>query len=377
MKKFDSIRPYADAEVQAVLSRLINDKDVIKAFIAASKYKGISKYPLSSIFIKRILKKKIQDIQSVKEYQSIFESLVKEMIETKTSGFVCNGFRNLKKNESYLFISNHRDIAIDPALLNFVLHSNDHKTTNIAVGNNLMSEKWASDLMRLNKSFIIDRTGKSKREIYQGLHLASEYIEDSLLEKNDSIWIAQKQGRAKDGIDETDPALLKMIHLANRKSISICDYFNSLNFIQIAVSYEFDPNDAYKAKEVYAKKANQEYTKSHREDLESIANGISGQKGLIELNIGKTIKFNEESYNACAQLITNSIHKLYKLLPSNFAACDIQKIPYSIEHDFSAEQINSAKNTLNERAEGMEPEIRALLFQQYSNPVIEKEKAIS
>ncbi|MDB4253127.1 1-acyl-sn-glycerol-3-phosphate acyltransferase, partial [Gammaproteobacteria bacterium] len=294
MKRFDSIRPYTDSEVQSVLQELSRNKDVVKAFISASKYSYLTKAPFSNLIVSKILQSKIKDIHTIKDYQSIFENLVSNMIDTKTSGFTCNGFENIEPDKAYLYISNHRDITVDPALLNFMLHQNNYKTTNIAVGNNLMSEAWASDLMRLNKSFIIDRTGKSKREIYQGLNLASEYIEDSILDKSEPIWIAQKQGRAKDGIDETDPALLKMIHLIKRKSIRINDYFNSLCFIPVAVSYEFDPNDLFKANELYALKKNQEYIKSDREDLNSIANGISGQKGLVNLNIGPPIIFKED-----------------------------------------------------------------------------------
>ena len=374
MKRFDSIRPYTDSEVQSVLQELSTNKDVVKAFISASKYSYLTRAPFSSLIVSKILQSKIKDIHTIKDYQSIFENLVSNMIDTKTSGFTCNGFENIEPDKAYLYISNHRDITVDPALLNFMLHQNNYKTTNIAVGNNLMSEVWASDLMRLNKSFIIDRTGKSKREIYQGLNLASEYIEDSILDKSEPIWIAQKQGRAKDGIDETDPALLKMIHLIKRKSIRINDYFNSLCFIPVAVSYEFDPNDLFKANELYALKKNQEYIKSDREDLNSIANGISGQKGLVNLNIGPPIIFKEDDYETCARLISQSILKLYKLQPSNFAACDIQNINYTLDCNFSNNQIQLAKDYLEERTETLKPGIKALLLQQYSNPVLQKEK---
>ena len=178
MQRFDSIRPYTDSEVQSVLQQLSINNDVVKAFISVSKYKYLAKIPFSRLLISKILQNKIKDIHTVKEYQSIFKNLVDDMIQNKTSGFTCDGFNNIQSNKAYLYMSNHRDITVDPALLNFMLHKNNLKTTNIAVGNNLMSEAWASDLMRLNKSFIIDRTGKSKREIYQGLNLASEYIGD-------------------------------------------------------------------------------------------------------------------------------------------------------------------------------------------------------
>jgi hypothetical protein len=373
VKRFDSIRPYTDSEVQTVLQQLSKNSDVVRAFISATKFSFLTKIPFGNWLVSKILQAKINNIHTIKEYQSIFENLVSNMIDSKTSGFACNGFENIKPNKSYLYISNHRDITVDPALLNFMLHQNNFKTTNIAVGNNLMSEAWASDLMRLNKSFIIDRTGKSKREIYQGLNLASEYIGDSILEKNEPIWIAQKQGRAKDGIDKTDPALLKMIHLINRKSIPISDYFNSLCFIPVAVSYEFDPNDLFKANELYAIKIQQKYIKTDKEDLNSIANGISGQKGLVNLNIGSHIKFIDNSYEACAQLISRSILDLYQLQPSNFAACEIQNIKHTLECNFSEEQIDFAKEYLETRTKGLEPGIKALLLEQYSNPVMQKE----
>lgn len=373
MKRFDSIRPYTDSEVQTVLQQLSTNSDVVRAFISATKFSFLTKIPFGNWLVSKILQAKINNIHTIKDYQSIFENLVSNMIDSKTSGFACNGFENIKPNKSYLYISNHRDITVDPALLNFMLHQNNFKTTNIAVGNNLMSEAWASDLMRLNKSFIIDRTGKSKREIYQGLNLASEYIGDSILEKNEPIWIAQKQGRAKDGIDKTDPALLKMIHLINRKSIPISDYFNSLCFIPVAVSYEFDPNDLFKANELYAIKIQQKYIKTDKEDLNSIANGISGQKGLVNLNIGSPINFIDNSYEACAQLISRSILDLYQLQPSNFAACEIQNIKHTLECNFSEEQIDFAKEYLETRTKGLEPGIKALLLEQYSNPVMQKE----
>jgi hypothetical protein len=130
-----------------------------------------------------------------------------------------------------------------------------------------MNEAWASDLMRLIKVLLLIELANLKEKFIKVLTLASEYIEDSLLDKQEPIWIAQKQGRAKDGIDETDPALLKMIHLNNRKTSDIDEFFNSLSFVPVAVSYEFDPNDIYKANEIFALQMQNEYIKSDREDL--------------------------------------------------------------------------------------------------------------
>ena len=164
-----------------------------------------------------------------------------------------------------------------------------------------------------------------------------------------------------------------MIHLNNRKNTSVNEFFNTLNFVPVAVSYEFDPNDIYKANEMFALKKQNQYIKSDREDLNSINNGISGYKGLVTLSIGKPIDFSENNYDACAQLITKKILKLYKLQPSNFAACEILNLSHNQSHEFSNKKIQYAKNYLITKTQNLEPGIRELLLKQYSNPVIQKE----
>ena len=172
---------------------------------------------------------------------------MEKIIADSSSGFTYEGMEKLQQNTPYLFISNHRDITLDPAFLNLALHKNDFSTVNIAVGSNLMNQKWAADLMRLNKSFIIPRSGSSKREIYRSLNLVSEFIFNKLTVDNESIWIAQREGRAKDGRDITDPAILKMIHLSKRKELPVSNFFNHVNVVPVSISYEFDPNDLNKA----------------------------------------------------------------------------------------------------------------------------------
>ena len=156
MNKFDSIRPYKDHEVNEVLKNLCRNKELIKVLLASKKYPFIAKLPLSKKIISLILINKVKNISSISEYQNIFEGIVSNVVDNSIDKFTVSGLENLNKNKSYLFISNHRDITLDSALLNLTLHRNNFKTTNNAVGNNLMNEKWASDLMRLNKSFIID-----------------------------------------------------------------------------------------------------------------------------------------------------------------------------------------------------------------------------
>ena len=212
MNKFDSIRPYRDNEVNSVLIELSRNRRFLKMLLETDAYKNIRYIPFSRKILSSILKNKIKNINDINSYQNLFENIVQNVINNTVDKFSFSGMNNLEKNRGYLFISNHRDITLDSALLNLSLHQNGYETTFNAVGNNLMSEKWASDLMRLNKSFIIDRSDKSKRDIYKSLNLASEFINNSIL-NNKSVWIAQKQGRSKDGNDHTDPSVLKMVHL--------------------------------------------------------------------------------------------------------------------------------------------------------------------
>jgi len=369
---FLAIRPYQDHEVQDVLDSLINNKDVLKSLMSLQYPKYLTQIPFFRSAVKILLRSKVKNICTIDDYQDIFKGLMDQMIQTSISNFTVSGIENLDTDSSYLFISNHRDISLDAALLNLSLSRAGHKTFNMAVGNNLMKEKWASDLMRLNKSFIIQRSG-SKKEIYTGLSLASQFIQHKILEANESIWIAQKQGRAKDGIDVTDPAMLKMIHLTQRKKQTLGEYFNALKVVPVSISYEFDPNDCVKAIELSSIEENKQYQKSYNEDLNSIANGINGQKGNVNINVSKPLVLSDEaSYDVIADQISNSILSMYHLQPTNFAAAEMLKINHQYKNTFADSDIALAKNLLSKRMNSLDHGARSKFLNQYANPVIQK-----
>ena len=375
MDIFASIRPYNDNEVESVLASLINDPDVLKALMGLQYYKHLTNIPIVRFLAKQRLKSRVRNIKTIDDYQNIFKGLVEGVIKDSISNFSVKGISSLDSNSSYLFVSNHRDITLDAALLNLTLNKSGHKTFNFAVGNNLMEESWASDLMRLNKSFIIHRSGGTKKEIYSGLALASQFIHQRILDANESVWIAQKQGRAKDGIDETDPAMLKMIHLSQRKSQSIADYFNSLKIVPVSISYEFDPNDELKAQELCAIEAGQPYQKEKNEDLNTIANGIKGFKGSVCINVSKPLKINSSStYEDLADEVTKKILSMYELHSTNYAAAKLLDLEY--ESHFSVTEIESASQKLMLRMQGMEQGVRSKLLEQYANPLIQKTRFI-
>jgi len=375
MDPFKKIRPYADNEVEGVLQSLINNPDVLKALMGLQFPGFLSKLPFIKFFVKQKLISKAKNIHTIDDYQQVFKSLMENVVKESIATFNVNGMSHLKKDTGYLFISNHRDISLDAALLALKLYKSGYKTFNIAVGNNLMEESWASDLFRLNKSFIIHRSGGTKKEIYSGLSLASQFIYKSIFQDNDSVWIAQKQGRAKDGVDETDPALLKMIHLSKRKTESVADYFNSLKVVPISISYELDPNDVLKSKELFAMEAGSSYIKQKNEDLQSIANGVTGLKGNVTINIAAPMLFEQgDDYQVIGEQITNSIVSNYELHATNHAALQLLGLDFQYTHQYTEQEIIKAKEVLTKRMSKLEEGVRSKFLEQYANPAIRKLK---
>lgn len=375
MDPFKKIRPYADNEVEGVLQSLINNPDVLKALMGLQFPGFLSKLPFIKFFVKQKLISKAKNIHTIDDYQQVFKSLMENVVKESIATFNVNGMSHLKKDTGYLFISNHRDISLDAALLALKLYKSGYKTFNIAVGNNLMEESWASDLFRLNKSFIIHRSGGTKKEIYSGLSLASQFIYKSIFQDNDSVWIAQKQGRAKDGVDETDPALLKMIHLSKRKTESVADYFNSLKVVPISISYELDPNDVLKSKELFAMEAGSSYIKQKNEDLQSIANGVTGLKGNVTINIAAPMLFEQgDDYQVIGEQITNSIVSNYELHATNYASLQLLGLDFQYTHQYTEQEIIKAKEVLTKRMSKLEEGVRSKFLEQYANPAIRKLK---
>ena len=376
MGHFKSIRPFNDSEIRDVLGSLCNSQEVINLFAQASKPNLWSYVPFYNWIIRNRISRLASSINSVDELQNYFKKLVSNTITNSIEEFTSSGVENLDTKKNYLFVSNHRDITLDPALLNFVINKNGHQTSNIAVGNNLMSKEWAANLMRLNKSFIIQRDGESKKEIYNSLILASEFI-NHCLNNHQSVWIAQKQGRAKDGIDKTDPAILKMIHLMERKNTSPGEFFNGINLIPVSIAYVKDPNDLQKAIELAELADHKNYQKGELEDLQSIARGIKEQKGRVHLSIGKKLELNkEDDYKEIASKLTAIILKNYKIFPTNIAAYELVS-NNKYDHSFTHMEIDSARNYLQSRIEGHSESIKRYFLYQYANAVIRLNEDIS
>jgi hypothetical protein len=287
--KFDEIRPYDNADLPLVL-KLVNNEEFICTLVAFrfAKWPQFSK-PIFGFFIKRFVSKKIKNIANLRDFQVMVEPYMQRMLTKTTKALTVTGLDTLDLSSPYLFVSNHRDIALDPAFVNWVLHVNGQDTVRIAVGDNLLSKGWVADILRLNKCFVVQRSVEGRREKLAAAKLLSEYIECSLKNDNQHLWIAQREGRAKDGIDVTNPAIISMLSLNKPKDIDFSDYIANLSIVPVSISYEFDPCDVSKAKELCQAEKVGGYDKPDDEDMQSIVNGITGQKGRVNVHFGKLV----------------------------------------------------------------------------------------
>ncbi|PJG57528.1 1-acyl-sn-glycerol-3-phosphate acyltransferase [Aeromonas cavernicola] len=322
--RFADIRPYRDEEVPAAIERLIQDDEFIGAiakyrFGSLMSWLGWALRPL----IRQFLRYKWAKVTTIHQVQTGVARYMSRMIATSTAGVTFSGLEHLKKEQGYLFVSNHRDIAMDPAFVNWGLHTHGFDTVRIAIGDNLLRKPCATELMKLNKSFIVKRSAKAPREMMKALGELSAYIGESVRDGH-SIWIAQKEGRAKNGDDKTDPAILKMFYVDGKKQkIEFAEYMSSLNIVPVSISYELDPTDKAKARELYEKSVNGSYEKGEFEDIASIVAGIVGQKGRVHVSFGAPVCQGFSNPEELAALIDQAIWGSYRLFPNNYLAADV------------------------------------------------------
>lgn len=360
---YRDIRPYNDNEVAGILNKLLHNDEFINAITGYQFPKMAPKLGwLLKPVVRIVLAGKISDIETVKGFQDLVAGYMKKMIARTTTRLTCSGIDKLDKDESYLFISNHRDIAMDPAFVNWVCYQYGMDTVRIAIGDNLLRKPSVSDLMRLNKSFIVNRSATG-RELMKEITLLSSYINHSIQAGN-SIWLAQREGRAKDGNDATEPAILKMLHMAHRKEYSFADQIKRLNIVPVSISYEYDPCDALKANELYSIEVEGSYEKTQYEDIASIVKGITGSKGHVHVAFGNVIKTEFDSADTLAQEIDRQIISNYYLHSSNLIAAGID-----------ADSINSAaRSGFEARIEQVTEGAQDILRQMYANPVLNQKQ---
>ncbi len=374
--KFKDIRPYHDDEIRPVLDKLITDSEFLGS-IAKFYFPRLTRlFPaLMYAAARRKLQQQLRDVQSVASMQDVIAGYMDKMIHDTTTTLTHSGLENLEDGRSYLFISNHRDITMDPAFVNYMLYHAGYETLQIAIGDNLLKKPFVSDLMRLNKSFIVRRSLKG-RELLQALTLLSQYIHHCI-ENNHNVWIAQREGRAKDGIDKTDPALLKMLAMSERK-IPLHESLSRLHIVPVAISYEYDACDVLKAEELYELETSGSFTKDEQSDVNSIVTGMIGSKGQVHVGFGKELQFTSDDPDTIAAEIDRQILENYKLRDINFLALERLKkdglLPlHKLSKSVGSHEVKPAsRKAFEQRMKKIDPKLHKHLLFSYANPVISR-----
>ncbi len=375
MGEFDAIRPYNDAEVPAVLARLLSDPaflDILTHF-RFPRMAGAFGWLLKPLIARR-LRKEFAGVSCVSTLQDKVEYYVDHTIDRATDGVTYTGVEQFKSGSAYLFLANHRDIVMDPAFVNYAVYHAGLPTPRIAIGDNLLQKPFVSDMMRLNKSFIVHRSITGRREKLAAYQLLSAYINHSIRNDCASIWIAQAEGRAKDGDDRTDSAILKMFHMS-RKDEPFGAVIQSLNLSPVSISYEYDPCDQAKARELYIRATTGTYSKAPGEDDVSIAQGITGYKGRVHINFAPPVSEYFEDTKQLAAEIDRQILGGYRLFPVHYLAyaqwadADPQlQVPRAAEV-FPADELARAQAEWQRRLDACPVEHQPYLVLQYAMPV--------
>ncbi|MCL3781808.1 glycerol acyltransferase [Prolixibacteraceae bacterium JC049] len=375
---FNDIRPYSDEELNQELNTLINDPE----------FEPILSYIFKDENIVKQVKAQLGTMNNVRDFQLNFMyPLVKQIIAESTDGVTCSGIENLQKDKAYIFISNHRDIILDSAFMNGLMFQEDLNTTEIAIGSNLLIFDWITRLVRINRAFIVKRNIPVKQQLLASREL-SQYIRHVITEKGESIWIAQREGRSKDGNDATQPALLKMLNMSNCKSKDFVEGFKELCLVPLAISYEIEPCGNEKVVELLNRSENTEFKKTPKDDLLAMSEGLKNAKGRVHFAFGKPItteleqvaesgKLNDQ-LAGLASLVDQQIHTNYKLWPTNYIAYDILNNTDKYSQEYTPEQKEKFIQVTNERLEilGERKEAgKGLWMNMYANPVINKENA--
>jgi 1-acyl-sn-glycerol-3-phosphate acyltransferase len=373
MQKFDEIRPFYDTEVN----------DGIRSSIHHPMMKALMNFTFPETH-DEVWKEQLLKTHSIRDFQCnfIYQS-VQKVLEKSSDGLSTSGFEKLEKNTAYLFISNHRDIILDTSLLNAALFEHGLVMTASAIGDNLVKKSFLLTLSKLNRNFLVQR-GLPPRELLQSSKLMSEYIGQLLLRENRSVWIAQREGRTKDGNDATHTGVLKMLAMGSDEA-NLMHYFKKLKVVPVSISYEYDPTDALKMPQLMAEANNEIYIKEKNEDFMTLLSGIMGQKKRIHIHIGDVLNSeldqialendnNNKQIQALAQAIDDSILTTYKLWPTNYVAYDILYKTNTYESFYTENEKKLFEKRLDIKIDQNNPIALEGFLNMYANPVVNKMK---
>lgn len=331
-------------------------------------------------FAAQLLKVKTQD-----EFQvHIMGPFLEMLVNKTTAGLTCTGLENVKDGENYTFITNHRDIVLDASFLNLCFIRAQKPITQIAIGNNLLIYDWITDLVKLNRSFIVKRDGRLIDALESARHL-SAYIHYVINQRHESVWIAQREGRAKDSNDVTQESLIKMVGLASGDNVK--DNILGAHLLPVSITYECDPNDYLKAREFLLKRRDPDFKKSQHDDLFSMETGILKYKGRVHMHFGKPINdrlaafsgtSRQEVVKETCRLVDHTIHCGYKIFPGNYIAFDELEGSKRFADRYTAEDVEFFDTYINGQLDKVDvPDVTAeereymrhMMLTMYANPL--------
>lgn len=373
MQRFDAIRPFYDSEINEALHDVVNHPMM----------KTMMNFTFPEVE-DEVWKEQLKKTHSIRDFQCNFiYNTIQKVLEKSSEGLTTSGFEKLEPNTSYLFISNHRDILLDTTLLNVCLFEHGLVMTASAIGDNLVKKAFLATLAKLNRNFLVLR-GLTPREMLQSSKLLSEYMGQLLLRENRSVWIAQREGRTKDGNDETNPGVLKMIGMGSDEE-NLMNYFKKLKIVPVSISYEYDPTDVLKMPQLMAEANNEVYVKDKNEDFMTILSGIMGTKKRIHISVGDVLDTEidqivaendnaNKQVQALAQTIDDVVLKNYQLWPTNFIAYDILNETDKFAHKYKESEKQLFERRLEMRIGSDNPVTRQGFLAMYANPVVNKLK---
>lgn len=373
MQKFDSIRPFYDAEVNAAICASLNHPML----------KAIMNFTFPDV-ADDVWKEQLRKTHSIRDFQCNFiYQAIQKVLQKSSEGLSTSGFEKLEKNTSYLFISNHRDIILDTSLLNTCLFDYGLVMTASAIGDNLVKRDFMNTLAKLNRNFLVQR-GLSPRELLQSSKLMSEYIGQLLLRENRSVWIAQREGRTKDGNDATHSGVLKMLGMGSDEK-DLMQYFKKLKVVPVSISYEYDPTDALKMPQLMAEAKDEIYVKEKNEDFVNLLSGIIGQKKRIHIHVGDILDKEldmiaaendntNKQIQALTQVIDDSILQSYKLWPTNYIAYDLLHKTNTYSNHYTENEKSLFERRLEMKIDISNEMMVESFLNMYANPVVNKSK---
>ena len=362
--KYSNIAPYRGKDFQDAIKRVLDKREYLGAFVSmlvGNDLEAVYSY-LGSIL------DNIGKVSSYPEFQKRITAgiFVPTIIGRTMESFSDSGYDSIDPENGYLFLSNHRDIILDCALLDYTLLTHNKPLCEMAFGDNLMMNQFIEDLFRLNGGIIVRRALGMKEKYLSTIELSSYFV-DVITEENISVWLAQRPGRAKDGVDETQPSIIKMLYLSQKgKGESFSELINRMNILPISISYEYDPNDINKGREeVLRSQHHGEYEKKRYEDLISMTRGLKARKGRVHLAVGTPVKGDFSTPEEVAREVDRQIHLNYKLWDTNMFAYD-----YLEKSDrFASELSDFDGDEFLSRFAHLSPVVRDFVLNSYANPV--------